>query len=98
MELAVTPDLDSGACNGRVGSSPTRSTKLYENDIMKKIVELRIEIRSCNSCPLSQNPAQMHDDPFTSTPISRSCYCTERNVWIDNPEIVDPKCTLDDAK
>lgn len=37
-ELVDPPDLGSGACNGRVGSSPTISTKKQNfSEIVKKV-------------------------------------------------------------
>ena len=36
-----------------------------------------IEIERCGKCPLVTNSIREHDDPFTSTPLHNTWWCTK---------------------
>lgn len=60
------------------------------------------EISSCRECPHITNNVREHDDPFTSTPLLNSWWCTKKNGprGLSSKDVneVSAKCPLLPAK
>ena len=54
-----------------------------------------VPINCCRQCPYAKSAAALHDDPFTSAPMSDSRYCVKLNEKrISNLGTVDRDCPL----